>query len=376
MPTEKLRRKVSIIVPCYNEEHTLDKSMARLIAIEDDVVELEVIVVNDASTDNSLQVAYDLQKKYPQIVVKNHEKNMGKGAGLNTGFQAATGEIVAIQDADLEYDPRDLRKLFDPILNDEADVVYGSRFLFGGTHRVLYFWHSMGNKFLTFLSNMFTDLNLSDMETCYKVFKTDLIKKITIQEKRFGVEPEMTAKIAHMRPRIFEMGVSYRGRTYEEGKKIGMRDGFRALYCIFHYNAPKAPMPIQFMIYVVIGGISAILNLILFLIFKNYGISLDIAILSAFMAAAFLNYLLCIQILFRHKAKWNPLGEMVIFLLLISAVGFFDLWMTKHMLADGSTPITAKLVATGLGLVLNFLGRKYLVFPEKKSGGWKVQNTA
>lgn len=255
------RSLVSIVVPCYNEEHTLEGCIEKLLAIEDDQVQLEVIIVNDASKDNSLQVAEGLKSRYPQLRVMSHAKNMGKGAALNTGFQAATGEIVAIQDADLEYDPRDLRRLFDPILDGYADAVFGSRYLFSGTHRVLYFWHSLGNTFLTFLSNMFTDLNLSDMETCYKVFRADLIKKITIEEKRFGVEPELTAKIAHLRPRIYEMGVSYKGRTYEEGKKIGAKDGFRALYCIFHYNAPNCPMPIQFLIYIFLfwfyGGFSS-----------------------------------------------------------------------------------------------------------------------
>ena len=367
------RRKVSIIVPCYNEEETLEVSVGHLLAIEDDVIELEVLIVNDASSDRSLEIAKELAQKHPQIVVLNHEKNQGKGAALNTGIQKASGEFVGIQDADLEYDPRDLRRLLEPLLSGEADVSLGSRFLSSGTHRVLYFWHSMGNKFLTFLSNMFTDLNLTDMETCYKLFRADLIKQITIKEKRFGVEPEMIAKIAHMRPRIYEMGISYHGRTYEEGKKIGVKDGFRALYCIFHYNAPKAPMPIQFLIYLLIGGVSAIFNLVLFLLLKNNGVTLTVSLLTAFFSAAFLNYFLCILFLFRHKAKWDPTREILIFLVLIIIVGIFDLYTTKALISVGISAVSSKLWATVFGLVLNFAGRKYIVFPEASSGPWKPQ---
>ncbi len=171
----------------------------------------------------------------------------GRGAALRTGFQNATGDFVAVQDADLESDPQDLKRLLGPLKDGIADVVFGSRFVSHGTHRVLYFWHYLGNAVLTFLSNMFTDLNLTDMETCYKVFRRNVIQAITIEEDRFGVEPELVAKVAQKRLRIYEMGISYYGRTYEEGKKIGVKDGFSALYCIFHYNAHRAPLPIQFL---------------------------------------------------------------------------------------------------------------------------------
>jgi glycosyltransferase involved in cell wall biosynthesis len=177
----------------------------------------------------------------------HHDYNRGKGAALRTGFQHATGNFVAVQDADLEYDPQDLKRLLGPLRDGVADAVFGSRFLSHGAHRVLYFWHYLGNALLTFLSNMLTDLNLTDMETCYKVFRRDVIQSITIEEDRFGVEPELVAKVAQQRLRIYEMGISYYGRTYEEGKKIGIKDGFRALYCIFHYNAHRAPLPIQFL---------------------------------------------------------------------------------------------------------------------------------
>ncbi|MCK5216069.1 MAG: bifunctional glycosyltransferase family 2/GtrA family protein [Candidatus Omnitrophica bacterium] len=372
MATEK--RKFSIIIPCYNEERTLEKCVEKVVAIEDDQISLEIIIVNDASVDNSLVVAKRLETQYPQIVAVSQERNQGKGAAVRRGIEIATGEFLAIQDADLEYNPRDLRRLLEPLLEGEADVVFGSRFLTTEYHRVLYFWHSLGNRFLTFLSNMFTDLNLSDMETCYKVFRTELIKQIELKENHFGFEPEIVAKVAQKRCRIFEMGVSYRGRTYEEGKKIGMKDGLRALYCIFHYNAPKAPLPIQFLIYVFIGGLAAVVNLFLFLTFMHLSVSTTIAIIAAYFIAALVNYLLCVSLLFRHKAKWNPVKEALMFFSVVAIIGVFDLVTTKTFLVVGMIPSLSKLLASAFGMILNFLGRKYIVFPEKASGKWEPQN--
>jgi len=219
--SQEKHTRLSIIVPCFNEEKTLERCLQDVLKIQDESLSLEIIIVDDCSTDNSLKIAAALAKKYPEIVVLHHEQNRGKGAALQTGFQRATGHIVAIQDADLEYDPADLRRMVVPIEDNKADVVLGSRFASGGAHRVLYFWHYLGNKLLTLLSNMFSDLNLTDMECCYKVFRREIIQKIDIRESRFGVEPELVAKVAQMRVRIYEMGVSYSGRTYEEGKKIG-----------------------------------------------------------------------------------------------------------------------------------------------------------
>jgi dolichol-phosphate mannosyltransferase len=224
--------KLSVIIPCYNEERTLNNCVKKVLGIASETLSLEVLIVDDCSKDRSLEIARELEKQYPEVSVLCHEKNMGKGAALRTGFGTATGDFVAVQDADLEYDPMDLKRLLLPLMAGKADVVLGSRFLSSGAHRVLYFWHSLGNRFLTFLSNMFSDLNLTDMETCYKVFRREVIKSINIEEDRFGFEPEIVAKLASMRLRVYEMGISYYGRTYEEGKKIGAKDGFRAIYCI------------------------------------------------------------------------------------------------------------------------------------------------
>jgi len=236
---------LSIVVPCFNEEETLVKGIERILGIASPDLRLEIIIVDDCSRDASLSIARDIAAKHPEVRVLHHEVNHGKGAALRTGFQAAAFEFVAVQDADLEYDPRELLALLKPLAEGAADMVVGSRFQSAGCHRVLYFWHSMGNQFLTLLSNMFTDLNLTDMETCYKVFRREVIQAIPIEEDRFGFEPEIVAKASIRRLRIYEMGISYHGRTYEEGKKIGWRDGFRALFCILRYNAPTGVPAVQ-----------------------------------------------------------------------------------------------------------------------------------
>ena len=229
---------LSIIIPVYNEEATLLACLKRVMAVP---IRKEIVLVDDASTDGTYDLLANLSKSHPndadnEIRVYYHEHNQGKGAALKTGFQQVRGDIIIIQDADLEYDPEEYPALLAPIADGLADVVYGSRFIGSGPHRVLYFWHMVGNQLLTLLSNMFTNMNLTDMETCYKMFRREVIQGIRIQEDRFGFEPEITAKIARRNLRIYEIGVGYAGRTYDEGKKIGWRDGVRAIWCILKYN--------------------------------------------------------------------------------------------------------------------------------------------
>ncbi|MCB1049764.1 MAG: glycosyltransferase family 2 protein [Acidobacteria bacterium] len=222
---------LSVIIPVYNEEKTLPLLLERVLAVP---VQKEVVLVDDGSQDGTRDLLKSLEK--PGIRVFLQDRNYGKGAAIRRGIQEAVGDVIIIQDADLEYDPNEYPKLLSPILDGRADVVYGSRFAGGECHRVLYFWHSVGNKFLTMLSNMFTNLNLTDMETCYKVMKKEVALSFKIEENRFGMEPEITAKIAKGKWRIYEVGISYSGRTYEEGKKIGWKDGVRAIICILKYN--------------------------------------------------------------------------------------------------------------------------------------------
>lgn len=365
----------SVVVPCYNEEATLERSVAGLVSVFDDVpeVDLEVVIVDDCSRDRSVEIATGIGERHSNVRLVRHEVNRGKGAALRTGFENVTGDFVGIHDADLEYDPRDLVKLLAPLVNDESDVVYGSRFLSGSAHRVLYFWHSMGNKFLTLLSNMFTDLNLSDMETCYKLFRRDVLEQIEIEEDRFGFEPEITAKVAGLRVRIFEIGISYYGRTYEEGKKIGARDGFRALYCVLRYNGHRAPVGLQFLFYAFIGGTCAVFNLLLFLALRAGDVSVEASAGVAFVAAAALNYLLCIVTLFRHKARWNTPAELAIYLGVVAVAGIIDVSITGALIWGGMGETLAKATASVIGLVVNFAGRRWFVFPEPGRGPWRAQ---
>jgi glycosyltransferase involved in cell wall biosynthesis len=225
--------KLSVIIPCYNEENTLNRILDKV--LNENSIEKEIIVIDDFSTDNSRKILENYNKKNKIKLVFN-PKNRGKGYSIRQGLALASGDIILIQDADLEYSPDDYRRLINPILNDNADVVYGSRFIGGQETRVLYFWHTLGNKFLTLLSNMCTNLNLTDMECCYKVFKKDIIKDINLKEDRFGFEPEITAKISKKNLKIYEIGVKYFGRKYEDGKKITWKDGFSAIFCIIYYN--------------------------------------------------------------------------------------------------------------------------------------------
>ena len=229
--------KLSIVIPVFNEFKTIEKLLDLVLAAPCPLSERELVLVDDCSTDGTGARLDALAAGHPDRIVIHHPVNRGKGAALHTAFAAASGDIILIQDADLEYDPGDYAALLKPILDDRADVVFGSRFIGGGAHRVVYFWHSLGNRFLTLLSNMFSDLNLTDMEVCYKVFRREVLEGIRLREPRFGFEPEFTAKVAKSRRwRIYEVPIAYYGRTYEEGKKIGWRDGLRAIWCILRYR--------------------------------------------------------------------------------------------------------------------------------------------
>ena len=235
-----MSKKLSIVIPAYNEGRTIHQILDRIKDV--DLIgglDRELIIVNDFSTDNTEEAILKYQKANPNLPITyyKHEKNKGKGAALHTGIDKATGDFIVIQDADLEYDPQEYNILLQPILDDFADVVYGSRFMGGKPHRILFFWHSIGNKMLTAASNAFTNLNLTDMETCYKMWRSELVKSVNLKEQRFGFEPEVTAKVSRLpKVRIYEVGISYYGRTYEEGKKINWKDGVRAIYCILKYN--------------------------------------------------------------------------------------------------------------------------------------------
>lgn len=232
--------KLSILIPAYNEAKTIHLILDKVKAVRlNGGVSKEIIIVNDFSTDNTVEKVKEYMSNNPDMPISIHsqEKNMGKGAAIHKAIELATGDYLIVQDADLEYDPEEYNLLLKPVLSGFADVVYGSRFMGGNPHRILFYWHSIGNKFLTNLSNMFTNLNLTDMETCYKLIRSDIAKSLKLKEKRFGFEPELTAKLSRVpKIRIYEVGISYYGRTYEEGKKIGWKDGFRAIYCILKYN--------------------------------------------------------------------------------------------------------------------------------------------
>ena len=227
--------KLSIVIPAYNEVHTVDRLLGMVTQVDTGLV-TELVVVDDGSTDGTQAVLEQARSRYPNMVLLRHEKNQGKGAALRTGFAVATGDVVLVQDADLEYDPKEYPHLLHPILDGHADVVFGSRFLGGGAHRVVFYWHYVGNRLLTMLSNMMTNLNLTDMEVCYKVFRKEVLRDIRICENRFGFEVEITAKVARKKWRIYEVPIAYYGRDYAEGKKITWKDGFRALWCILKYR--------------------------------------------------------------------------------------------------------------------------------------------
>lgn len=368
-------KTLSLIIPIYNEEKTIESIVQKTLEIEScdfaqkNNIQLELVLVDDCSSDKSLEIAKKLANENDKIKVFSHKKNKGKGAALKTGFKEATGDFIGIQDADNEYNPFDYLKLIKPLLENKADVVYGSRYLKRDTRRILYFWHTFMNKGLTLLTNMYTNLDITDMETCYKLFKSDVIKSIipNLKENRFGFEPEVTIYVAKGKYRLYECAISYNPRTYEEGKKISAKDGLRALYCILHYGGQYAPLPMQILLYLFIGAISALVNIAAFLILANIFENLLLNIAIAFILSALTNYLLCISLLFKHKARWSSWGEIVTYAITLIIMGAFDYYSTYWFLLVGMNNFWAKSLSSLIGVAGNFLLRKYFVFKEKKN---------
>ena len=356
--------KLSLVIPVYNEEKSLKSIVEKTIeALKE--VELELILVDDCSTDKSYEIAKSLESE--NIKVFRHDKNQGKGAALKTGFLNATGDFIGIQDADMEYEPKDYLKLLKPLIEDKADVCYGSRYLQRDERRILYFWHTFMNKGLTYLTNMYSNLDITDMETCYKLFKKDVIKTIApkLKENRFGFEPEVTMYVAQGHYRVYECAIHYNPRSYEEGKKIGAKDGLRALYCIMHYGGQDAPIPMQLLIYLFIGGISAIVNILVFLLLIKFNVSLFISVWISFIISAMTNYFLCIALLFKHKARFSTFGEITAYIITLAIMGSLDYYLTSFLLIMNFNNFFAKALSSLIGVVGNFLLRKYFVFGKK-----------
>lgn len=357
--------KFSIVIPVYNELSTIREIVAVVESVElpPEVDKRELILIDDCSTDGTAEILHEFDDRHTVIY---HKINRGKGKALQAGFQAATGDVVVVQDADLEYDPNEYRKLLRPIIDGKADVVYGSRFVGGDSHRILYYWHSLGNRTLTWLSNMMSDLNLTDMETCYKMFKRPILDSITIRENRFGIEPEMTAKIATMARendlRIYEVGISYYGRTYNEGKKIGLKDAFRAFYCVIKYNNTGLA---KFTRYSIMGTLVAISQLlVLTVLVELVGLSglrgVNIANIISIEISILVGYFL------HSRLTWSNGSKGLKTLLVFHGVTLFSssirIALFYGLSLAGYQYLINALIGIIVAVVLNFFGYNSLVF--------------
>lgn len=359
-----IRPELSLVIPCYEEADTLAASVRKCLCLKEHGINLEIIIVDDCSSDGSIQIARQMAQETECISVIEQPGNMGKGAALRQGFKKARGKYIGIHDADCEYEPLDYLKMLKPLQSGKADVVYGSRYLKTACRPVLFFWHSWMNRTLTFISNLFTNLDLTDMETCYKLFTHEALAGALplLKENRFGFEPEITAIIARKKYRVWECAIQYHPRDYLAGKKIGWRDGLRALYCILHYGAPYAPLPMQLLLYFFIGMICALANLSLFCFFLSLSFSLFVSVTSAFCLAAALNYFLCISILFQHKARWRSFTEACVYIICVGIMCLIDYTITAGLVWLHVSPFWSKCWATLAGFIGNFLARKYIVF--------------
>jgi glycosyltransferase involved in cell wall biosynthesis len=369
--------KLSIVMPVYNEEKTLLPIIdyVRRAELPKEILETEIIIVDDCSTDRTRDILREFDPELDDdIRIFYHETNQGKGGALKTGFEQVTGDIVIIQDADLEYDPNEYIKLLLPIIDGKADVVYGSRFIGGESHRILYFWHMIANRILTLISNMFSDLNLSDMETCYKVFRKKVIDKIDIEEKRFGIEPEITAKVAYMARnngvRIYEIGISYYGRTYEEGKKIRLKDAIRALLCIIKYNNSKFARLVKYGCNGFVVASSQILTIFVLVNYFNlntfflknvsHALSVEISIIVGFFMHSTISWR------YKFRSAIDIMHKMTTFHLVTATSFVIRQIMFYISIGIGIDYMSATLISVLIAIVINFLGYDKYVFEGKK----------
>ena len=365
--------KLSIVIPVYNEKNTILEilKVVRKVSLPAEIKEREIILVDDCSKDGTSDILKKIND--PEVKIFYHDKNKGKGGALNTGFKQTTGDIVIIQDADLEYDPNEYPKLLKPILDNKADVVFGSRFVGGESHRILYYWHTMMNKFLTIFSNIFSDLNLTDMETCYKVFRKSVLDQINIEENRFGFEPEITAKVGELSRtkniRLYEVGISYYGRTYNEGKKIGWKDGLRALWCIFKYNTSRFAHVVKYGIngvFVALSQIFAIYILVEYFNFNTNGlhevaniISIEISVLVGLVLHSYITWR------YKYETTRNFLKVFVYFHL-VTGISFIVRIIIFPILASlGFDYMMNTLIGVAIAIIINFFGYDKLVFKKK-----------